>query len=360
MSARPLRAAFLLIVLLVATVNNVWAQGFAGLGTTAEGFEVPQVGRPLVFPGDFGAHPNYRIEWWYLTANLKGADGKDYGVQWTLFRSALAPGEKPGWDSSQIWMGNAAVTTANHQYVAERLARGGIGQAGVTAAPFSSWIDDWAMTANPSAPDVANRLGTLSIGAAGADFSYALKLAASTPLVKHGQGGYSVKSASGQASFYYSQPSYSVTGMLNLPTGDVPVTGSAWLDREWSSQPLAADQTGWDWFSLHLGTGEKLMAFRLRDSGRGFTSGTRIAADGTSETLSPDQLTLTPKDTAQVEGRKIPVSWQIDIPSHGLSITTAPINAQSWMSTSFPYWEGPVTFRGSHTGSGYLEMTGYR
>jgi len=35
------------------------------------------------------------------------------------------------------------------------------------------------------------------------------------------------------------------------------------------------------------------------------------------------------------------------------------LNARSWMGTSFPYWEGPISFKGSHTGLGYLEMTGY-
>jgi len=29
------------------------------------------------------------------------------------------------------------------------------------------------------------------------------------------------------------------------------------------------------------------------------------------------------------------------------------------MATSFPYWEGPISFRGSRSGVGYLEMTGY-
>jgi predicted secreted hydrolase len=29
------------------------------------------------------------------------------------------------------------------------------------------------------------------------------------------------------------------------------------------------------------------------------------------------------------------------------------------MATSFPYWEGPIRFKGSHSGVGYLEMTGY-
>ena len=107
------------------------AQGFAGLGTEAEGFALPERGIPFVVPGDHGAHPDYRIEWWYVTANLTGADGRDYGLQWTLFRSALAP-ETPGagaegWASPQVWMGHAGLTTPEAHFAAERFARGGTG-----------------------------------------------------------------------------------------------------------------------------------------------------------------------------------------------------------------------------------------
>ncbi|MGR3570902.1 MAG: lipocalin-like domain-containing protein, partial [Brevirhabdus sp.] len=42
--------------------------GFAGLGSSADGFEVPAPGRRLQFPADHGAHYGYRVEWWYLTA----------------------------------------------------------------------------------------------------------------------------------------------------------------------------------------------------------------------------------------------------------------------------------------------------
>jgi len=40
-------------------------------------------------------------------------------------------------------------------------------------------------------------------------------------------------------------------------------------------------------------------------------------------------------------------------------VEAAALNPDSWMDTSFPYWEGPVTLEGSHAGRGYLEMTGY-
>ena len=121
------------------------AQGYAGLGTAADGFAVPQRGYQLSFPADHGAHPDFRIEWWYLTANLEAEDGTEYGVQWTLFRSALEPGEQEGWQSPQIWLGHAAVTSAEEHLFAEKLGRGGTGQAGVTAEPFEAWIDNWQM-----------------------------------------------------------------------------------------------------------------------------------------------------------------------------------------------------------------------
>jgi len=359
MNVRFLSRALLLVSMLAGPQVSA-AQGFAGLGTTADGFAVPKAGTALTFPADHGPHPDYRIEWWYLTANLKGADGTDYGVQWTLFRSALAPGEVQGWSSPQIWMGHAALTTPSQHFVAERLARGGIGQAGVTAQPFAAWIDDWQMTAQPGSQSSGkDALASLALRATGKDFGYDLKLDATGPLVLQGQGGYSQKSAAGQASFYYSQPFYAVEGTLKLPQGAVAVSGQAWLDREWSSQPLAADQTGWDWFSLHFDSGEKLMGFRLRDAGSGFTSATWIAADGTATPMMRGDLTVTPLETAEVAGRKIPVRWKLDLPARGLSITTTALNKQAWMATRFPYWEGPITFEGSHSGRGYLEMTGY-
>jgi len=159
------------------------AQGFAGLGATADGFAVPAPGRVFDFPADHGAHPDYRIEWWYLTANLTGPDGTPYGLQWTLFRSALAPEAGEGWAAPQLWMGHAAVTTPEAHYVAERLARGGIGQAGVTAVPFSAWIDDWALNGID--------LDTLRMTAGGAAFAYDMVLSATGPLVFHGDAGYS-------------------------------------------------------------------------------------------------------------------------------------------------------------------------
>lgn len=338
------------LVLCLLPVTAV-AQGFAGLGTETDGFATLEQPAVFDFPTDHGPHPDYRIEWWYLTANLTAADGTEYGLQWTLFRTALAAGEAEGWSSPQVWMGHAAVTTPDAHFVTERLARGGIGQAGVIAAPFKAWIDDWQLTG----PD----FDTLNMTASGPDFAYDMDLSAQGPLVFHGDAGYSVKSAEGQASYYYSQPFYNIEGVLTLPEGQVPVTGQAWLDREWSSQPLSDNQTGWDWFSLSFETG-KLMGFRLRQTdGSHYTSATWIAPDGVTTAYPDGAFTANPLGTSDVGGRTVPTRWAVTLPQHDVDVTVEAINTQAWMDTSVLYWEGPVTISGSHQGRGYLEMTGY-
>jgi predicted secreted hydrolase len=333
------------------------AEGFAGLGVDAGTFEQVVPGKPLAFPRDFGAHPGFRTEWWYLTADLTDESGASYGVQWTLFRQAGAPGDqRQGWENQNIWMGHAAVTSATEHLSAETFSRGGIGQAGVTAEPFRAWIDDWTFATRDDSAGLAH----MTLAANGQGFRYAFNLAADKPPVLQGDKGFSRKSDDGRASYYFSQPFFKIDGVLTLHGKAVKLSGLAWMDREWSSQPLAATQKGWDWFSLHLSTGEKLMVFRLRDkAGPDFRAGTWIDADGAPHPLDRDDLTLTPLGEATVAGRAAPVRWKLQVKSHGLLVETTPVNAASWMATSFPYWEGPIAFHGTHEGKGYLEMTGY-
>src|SRR5450432_362855 len=339
--------------------GSALAQGFAGLGMKGSGFADVTPGRIFSFPLDHGPHPDYRIEWWYVTANLVDSAGAAYGAQWTLFRQAMAPGaQQEGWANQQIWMGHAAVTRANTHRYSEAFARGGIGQAGVEPKPFHAWIDAWQMRGLDPLRD--DTIAPLELNASGADFGYTLRLDADRPLVLQGEAGYSRKSERGQASYYYSQPYFKASGSISIDDRPVDVTGLAWMDREWSSQPLASDQTGWDWFSLHLNSGEKLMLYRLRQQdGRNDLFGNWIEPDGRSIQIASTDNSVTATVLTDIEGRKMPTGWRIAIPAHGLRIETVPLNPNSWMGTSFPYWEGPIRFGGSHNGVGYLELTGY-
>ena len=281
-----------------------------------------------------------------------------YGAQWTLFRFQLAPGpEQSGWADQTIFMGHAAVTSSSEHLFAETFARGGIGQAGVVTEPFHAFIDDWRLESSEKA--VGAGISRVTAAAAGNDFRYRLNLSTDMPPVPEGDKGFSLKSATGQASYYFSQPFYAVEGEIILRGAPIKVSGRAWMDREWSSQPLAADQKGWDWFSLHLSSGEKLMLFRLRGgAGQDFIAGNWIDAAGASRRLPPGDVSVAPLTTT-ASMTTPPTRWRLVVKSHGLEIETTPLNASSWMATRFPYWEGPISVTGSHRGEGYLEMTGY-
>jgi predicted secreted hydrolase len=294
-----------------------------------------------------------------VTANLADATGAAYGAQWTLFRQAMRPGaQQEGWANQQIWMGNAAVTRADTHRFGETFARGGVGQAGAEASPFHAWIDAWQMRGREGMN--SDTISPLELNAAGTDFAYNLRLEADHALVLQGDAGYSVKSEQGQSSYYYSQPYLRAKGSITIGDKPVDVTGLAWMDREWSSQPLASDQTGWDWLSLHFREGQKLMLFRLRrNDGHHFISGKWFSPDGNSRQIVSPEIAMTPKVLTGIAGRHIPTAWDIAIPSLKLGISCAPVNEKCWMGTRFPYWEGPIRFSGSHYGVGYLEMTGY-
>ena len=339
--------------------NAAHAQGFAGLAEDVEGFSSVVPGRKFTFPADHGPHPNFRIEWWYVTANLLDTSGAALGIQWTLFRHALQPGpQAEGWANQQIWMGHAAVTRAETHRYSETFARGGVGQAGVDVEPFQAWIDSWQMRGLDGMR--TEQIAPLELKASGADFEYALRLDADRALVLQGDAGYSRKSLREQASYYYSQPFFKASGQVSFDNKPVEVHGQAWMDREWSSQPLASDQSGWDWLSLHMSSGEKLMLYRLRQTdGNNHASGNWILADGTSRQIASAEVTMAPKNFAEIANRKLPIIWDIAIPTLRLNIECVPLNANSWMGTSVAYWEGPISFGGSHKGVGYLEMTGY-
>jgi len=346
-------------LILALSSTSALAQGFGGLGANAPGFKFPQPGTPLVFPKDHGAHPDFRTEWWYVTANLKGTDGASYGVQWTLFRFALEPNSaRAGWTDRNVWMAHAAATDAGEHLFAQKFARGGIGLAGVEAAPFRAYIDDWLLETRDDSSGAG--IERLRVSAGNGNFAYALDLTATGPIVLQGEGGYSRKSDAGQASYYYSEPFFMTEGSVSIHGRETQVSGRAWMDREWSSQALAADQQGWDWFALHLDGGVKLMLYRMRSvKAAPFFFGNWIDADGATSPLMRDDIAIAPLENMHIADRDTPVRWRVQIKSRGVDVETRPLNPRSWMATEPAYWEGPIFFSGSHKGEGYLEMTGY-
>lgn len=353
----------ILLIVFLCLGTAVAESPYEVLRSTGEGYAEVRPDRAIVFPADHQSHPDYRIEWWYLTANLTDERGRDWGVHWTLFRQSLAPaGPVDGWSSRQVWMAQAALSTPDGHRYEERFARGGIGQAGVTLddnGRFQAWLDNWRLEGTGAAP-IPGTL-TFNLGAT----TLTLELTADTPWVRQGQNGYSLKSDQGQSSHYYSQPHIKATGTLSTPNLTLDLTGQAWLDREWSSQPLAPDQPGWDWLSIHLDDGHALMVYQLRhDQGDPWLSGTWIDPDGTARPLSAEDIQLTRRGTTDVtvggdEKRPLPLNWTLTLPTLDQSFQIEALQPDHWLDTAFPYWEGPIAVEGTTSGIGYMELTGY-
>ena len=347
------------------------ASGLAVLAQGADSYAQARPGQALQFPRDHGAHPDYRIEWWYLTANLHDAEGESYGAQWTLFRLAVGTPGAAGPDvanprgrsnNNQVFMAHMAMTTPTGHLSFQRYARGGDAdettRAGVTALPFSAWLDDWELRSS------GEEWLPLEVSARQDDSAMHLQLRGTAPLVLQGEAGFSAKHADGGGSYYYSQPFLKASGQLTIAGQVIPVEGDAWLDREWSSQFLEREQSGWDWFSLHLESGEKLMLFQVRGKPgvENYLQGNLMAPDGSTTPLDPARIQLVPVQKNRVAGRDLPLHWRVSLPQVDRQFDIQATIEDQWMAVDFPYWEGTVTVSGSgpgNSGKGYMELTGY-
>ena len=84
----------------------------------------------LAFPRDFGSHPDYRTEWWYITGMLEAAGAREpWGFQITFFRSRVdvAQGNPSAFAAKQLVFAHAAVTdlAAGRHLHDQRIARVG-------------------------------------------------------------------------------------------------------------------------------------------------------------------------------------------------------------------------------------------
>jgi predicted secreted hydrolase len=197
------------------------------LGETAlEGYQRAEQVRAFSFPEDHGVHPGFRSEWWYLTLTLSDGAGRDYGVQFTIFRQALAPApttDNP-WQSEQVYLGHLAVTdvAAGQHREFERFARAHPQLAGARAEPFAVWLEGWRLAADDT--------GAWRLTAQAAEISLDLRLSELEPMLFQGDQGLSRKGP-GQASYYFSIPGCVVDGSLTLDGVEHMVSGGGWFDR---------------------------------------------------------------------------------------------------------------------------------
>jgi predicted secreted hydrolase len=386
-----------------ATLDLAEAMG----GTDTVGYARALQPRPFVFPEDHGPHPEYRTEWWYVTANLEGEDGRRFGTQFTLFRSALAPepsgaergdgmtgspdpsmvgdgmaeeavgraagdgmtgvagadamademaSRGSGWATRQVHMGHFALTDVEGGafYEAERFTRVANGLAGGTVDPLRIWMDGWSFSGGGSASEVDPSAGAVfpfTVQAQENGVSIDLTLEPAKRHVLQGDRGLSQKGREpGNASFYYSFTRLEARGVVEVDGQTHTVDGTAWLDREWSTSALSDGQEGWDWFAIQLSDGRDLMVYRLRgpdDTTDPMSEGVIVSPDGSSRRLTRDdfQVTATDRWTSPLDGSVYPSGWEVSVPSEELRLLVEPVLEDQELNVTVRYWEGAVDVR---------------
>lgn len=321
------------------------------------------------FPRDHRIHPEFKTEWWYFTGHLADESGRRFGYQLTFFRQGLRP---PGAAAAasrfvvaDLKFAHFALSDIAGQrfHFEQKIARGAFGDAGFGPDEKLAWIDGWTLELKDD--------GSFALRAKGANATLDLRLASRKPWVIHGEDGVSQKAdGAGRASHYFSGTRLATDGTLVLGGKSLRVTGESWLDREWATNQLAPGQVGWNWFSIQLGDGSELMLYqmRLRDGGLDpRSSGTFIAADGTTQHLRRDDYHLAPlrEWKSPQTGGSYPIAWQLTVPKLGVQLRIeTPLAAQELVLQPIAYWEGLIDISGTRAGAavrgqGYMELTGY-
>jgi predicted secreted hydrolase len=339
----------------------------ATLAAAAPAREAPYAevtpGYSLTFPKDYGSHPQFHTEWWYVTGWLKTQSGESLGFQITFFRTKpnIADDNPSSFAPHQLLIAHCALSDPEHGrlWQDQRIRRAGLGLADAETGDTHVWIDDWGLKRTAGAY-------TATINAD--DFAMNLQLTPSQSALLNGQAGLSRKGpALLAASYYYSLPHVQVAGSISRSGAVEQVTGEAWFDHEWSSEYLDDHAVGWDWIGINLDDGAALMAFRIRDSrgGARWAGGTFRAADGQIQILDPADVDFRTVRQWMSPRSGIHYPVQMHVRAGKREFDLEPLlddqENDTRLTTGSIYWEGAVRAFEQHrlAGRGYLELTGY-
>jgi predicted secreted hydrolase len=337
----------------------------AAFGVAAAGTDYAPVtaGRPLVFPEDFGSHPQYRTEWWYVTGWLTTAQGESLGFQVTFFRTRpdVDAANPSAFAAHQVLIAHCALSDPKRGrlWQDQRIRRAGFGLAEAAEGDTQVWVEQWSLKR-----DAQNYRVKMDAEA----FSLNLTLTGTQAPLLNGEAGFSRKGPdSKSASYYYSLPHLKVGGDISRKGTPSTVSGEAWLDHEWSSEYLDAQARGWDWIGINFDDGGALMAFRIRGP-----EGTQRWAGGSYRNRAGAVQILEPLDVAFQEGRRwtsprtriaYPVEWHIRAGAREFELRPLMEDQENdtRLTTGAIYWEGAVRASDDTKpiGRGYLELTGY-
>lgn len=318
----------------------------------------------LAFPRDHGSHPDFRTEWWYITGWLTGADKRERGFQITFFRARpdnVDTKNPSRFSPQQVLFAHVALSEPSEGKLlhAQRTARAGLGLAEAKTDLTHVWIHDWSLQQKDNRYHA--KIAT-------PQFMFDFQFEATIAPMLNGINGYSQKSPNPlAASYYYSIPQLKVSGSLTHRGKIQRVSGTAWLDHEWSSEYMDPRAAGWDWTGINFDDGSALMAFRMREySGKTlWVGGTFRSSDGTMSILTPENISFSPLKTWRSPRTRAIYPVACKIRAGNREFELQPLfddqELDSGATTRAVYWEGAVhaISNGKAIGRGYLELTGY-
>lgn len=384
---------------LETTVSVAEAMG----GGNQEGYLQALGPRNFVFPDDHGAHPGYKTEWWYYTGNVFTLKGRQFGYQFTIFRNQLSPlkegltgggdstetghslsqdtsadsidpkkSSEDDWSTDQLYLAHFAISDVAEADLVfeERFSRGAAGLAGAEVDPYRVWLENWSIERLPNSTEDDQEFPMRLRGEMSDGTAIDLKVKPEKPLIFHGDQGYDQKgSDSGNASYYISFTRMETEGTVVKEGVSHAVSGSSWMDHEWSTSALDSGQKGWDWFSIQLSNGYDLMYYQIRNADPAVpaqTTGTLVDPNGQVTNLEDLEITLEMLDywTSPHSGDRYPRSWTLSIPELEIALEMETLFDDQEMRVSVRYYEGNIGVSGEMageavTGTGYIEMTGY-
>lgn len=358
------RCFYLMLCLLI--LNRLPA--FAELEKQRQ-FKPALPGYTYSFPADHYSHEEYKTEWWYYTGHLHAKTGEEFGFELTFFRSGIpiSDGVKSGpWAIKNMYMGHFAVSDLQNKrfYHQEKTSRAGVASAGASDKTYKVWTENWSASSDAKVHHLK---------AASKDCALDLQLKEGKQAVIHGKNGVSQKaSCVGCASHYYSLTRMPASGKLKVAGKEYEVDGIAWMDHEFGSNQLEADQIGWDWYSIQLDDQTELMLYVMRlkngkiDSN---SSGTFVNKDGTSTQLPLSNYTIEKSASWKSPNTNAtyPAKWHVSIAPLKLELDIIPQLAEQELASDhggISYWEGSCSVNGLSSGKpikgkAYVELTGY-
>lgn len=297
----------------------------------------------ITLPADEGPHAD-PVEWWYVTAQGKGHDGREYALMCALFKAGV-------FGLTDVYFAHWFVSDVGKQKFTPhyRVFWRGMDELRFDAHGF--------LVSSGKTFRMSKTQGTIVFEVP----QFKLEMKPSKPVMLVGGTGH-VDMVTSTTS-YYSLPRLKAKGRIGTGKRAIDFNGTAWMDHQWSPVTFNNEHV-WTWFSFQLDDGTDVMCFECGRKKK--TLMANVSWPDGRQSVSR-KLVLAPLAkpwTSPESGARYPLDWKISIPDLKIELLAQPkIRDQEMIHGPFRYWEGPLqangTVRGKDVkGHGFLEING--